>query len=317
MPDSASPTAPSPAADLPPGVTGDAAFDVLLGRMQAKGDFPALSDSVSRIVEITSSEKGSVADLADQILRDVALTQKLLRLVNSVHFAHPGRSGVSSVSRAVILVGFNAVRNMALSVVLMEHMKDKVNTGQLKQDFLHAMLAGSLAGELCAVPHDVEDAFVGAMFQNLGRMLAGFYFPGEAAEVRRLVVAGQYASGEDGASAKTLGVSYENLGINVAKLWGMPETLLRCMRKPSGVPPPKPPDQPLERLRWTTLAASEIADVLLTAEPAQQAPRLARLAERYARTLTLTPKGVEAAILKARQKLKTLAQALRLDLTMK
>lgn len=320
MPDSASPAAPGPAlhsvpdpaAALPAAAPGDDAFDVLLRRMQAKGDFPALSDSVSRIVEITSSEKGSVAELADQILRDVALTQKLLRLVNSVHFASPGRSGISSVSRAVILVGFNAVRNMALSVVLLEHMKDKDNTGQLKQDFLHAMLAGSLAGELATASHEVEEAFIGAMFQNLGRMIAGFYFADEAAQVRRLVAAGQYVTGEEGASLKMLGVSYETLGLNVAKLWGMPESLLRCMRKPTGTPPARPPEQPEERMRWIALAANEIAEVLLRSEPAQQASRLAKLAERYARTLVLTPKAIEAATARARQKMKALAQVLRL-----
>jgi eukaryotic-like serine/threonine-protein kinase len=313
MPDSASPAPSDPVASLPATTVADDAFDALLLRMQAKGDFPALSDSVSQILEITSSEKGSLSELTDQILRDVALTQKLLRLVNSVHFAHPGRAGITSVSRAVILVGFNAVRNMALSVVLLEHMQDKDDTGQLKQDFLHALLAAALAGELCVVPHDVEEAFVGGMFQNLGRMLAGFYFPDEAMQVRRLVAAGQYVGGEDSASIKILGVSYENLGINVAKLWGMPEALLRSMRKPTGMPPQKAVDQPAERLRWTILAASEVADVLLQGEPAQQAARLGKLTDRYARALTLSPKAMDAAIAKARQKQRTLAQALKLD----
>jgi hypothetical protein len=67
-------------------------------------------------------------------------------------------------------------------------------------------------------------------------------------------------------------------------------------------------------MRWIALAANEIADVLLRVEPAHQASRLAKLADRYARTLVLTPKAVEAAIQRARQKLRTLAQALRLDL---
>lgn len=310
MTDSASPPYAQEGAPL---ATGDEAFDALLLRMQAKGDFPALSDSVGKIIEITSSERGSVAELSDQILRDVALTQKLLRLVNSVHYAHPGRVGVTSVSRAVIMLGFNAVRNMALSVVLLDHMDDKTNAAQLKQDLLHAMLAGTLAGEFSPTPSDAEEAFIGAMFQNLGRMLAGFYFPEEAATVRRLVAARAFASGEEGASVKTLGVSYENLGLNIARLWGMPETLLRCMRKPEGQPPARPPEVPAERMRWIAAGANEVAEALLQSPTADLAARLSKLTDRYARALGLAPRAMDAAVLRAREKLRTLAQALRIE----
>ena len=60
---------------------------------------------------------------ADEILKDVALTNKLLRLVNTAHFTHGGGGGISTVSRAVALVGFAGIRNMALSLVLLEHMQ--------------------------------------------------------------------------------------------------------------------------------------------------------------------------------------------------
>ena len=312
MTDSASPAAPEAPGGAPL-ATGDEAFDALLLRMQAKGDFPALSDSVGKIIEITSSERGSVAELSDQILRDVALTQKLLRLVNSVHYASPGRTGVTSVSRAVIMLGFNAVRNMALSVVLLDHMDDKANAAQLKQDLLHAMLAGTLAGEFSPTPADAEEAFIGAMFQNLGRMLAGFYFPDEAATVRRLVAARAFASGEEGASVKTLGVSYENFGLNVARLWGMPESLLRYMRKPEGQPPARAPEALAERMRWVAAGANEVAEALLQAPPAELPHRLSRLTDRYARALGLAPRAMDAAVLRAREKLRSLAQALRID----
>ena len=56
------------------------------------------------------------------ILDDVALTNKLLRLVNTAHYAQAGGGSVSTISRAVSLVGFTGIRNMALSLVLLEHM---------------------------------------------------------------------------------------------------------------------------------------------------------------------------------------------------
>ena len=170
---------------------GNATLDFLLRRMRHKSDFPALSDSVARIQRVANSEDDSISDLTHEILKDVALTNKLLRLVNSVHYAHASRGSISTVSRAVSLVGFNAVRNMALSLVLLDHMQDKQHASQMREEFLRAMMAGSVAAELCSTTQAAEEAFIGAMFQNLGRMLCEFYFPEEARQVRSLVASGQ------------------------------------------------------------------------------------------------------------------------------
>ena len=52
--------------------------------MRHKSDFPALSDSVARIQRVANSEDDSISDLTHEILKDVALTNKLLRLVKDV-----------------------------------------------------------------------------------------------------------------------------------------------------------------------------------------------------------------------------------------
>ena len=57
---------------------------------------------------------------------------------------------------------------------------------QLRTEFLRSLLAASLASDLCTVVREGEEAFIGALFQNLGRMLAGFYLPDEARRHRRL-----------------------------------------------------------------------------------------------------------------------------------
>ena len=83
-------------------------LDFLLRRMRHKSDFPALSDSIARIQRIAASENESLASLSSEILKDVALTNKLLRLVNSAHFTHAGGGSISTVSRAVALIGRDA-----------------------------------------------------------------------------------------------------------------------------------------------------------------------------------------------------------------
>ena len=102
-------------------------LEFLLRRMRHKSDFPALSDSVLRIQRVATSENESLGSLSDEILKDVALTNKLLRLVNTAHYAQAGGGSVSTVSRAVALVGFAGIRNMALRLVLLEHMQDKAH----------------------------------------------------------------------------------------------------------------------------------------------------------------------------------------------
>lgn len=286
---------------------GNSTLEFLLRRMRHKSDFPAMSDSVVRIQGMASSETESINSVTNEILKDVALTNKLLRLVNSAHYS---RGNISTVSRAVSLVGFNGIRNMALSLVLLEHMQDKGNANVLKEEFLRSLMAASIAGELCPLARETEEAFIGAMFHNLGRLLAQFYFPEEANVVRGLVSSIRQPVSEATASASVLGLSFEALGLGVAKAWGLPEGIQRCMRKPAGDPPLRVPVESLERLRWMSQAANEIADTLLYAEPKVRDAKLAAVAKHYAKTLGVSPGDVQAATTIARKKLVDMALAM-------
>lgn len=300
------------AAAAVPSTTRSATLDFLLRRMRHKSDFPALSDSVARIQRVANSESDSVSDLTHEILKDVALTHKLLRLVNSVHYARESRGSISTVSRAVSLVGFNAVRNMALSLVLLDHMQDKAHAGRMREEFLRAMMAGSIAAELCTSAQEAEEAFIGAMFQNLGRMLCEFYFPEEAQQIRALVEGARFAGGEQAAATQVLGLSLEELGTGVARVWSLPESLQRCMRTPLGSPPLRAPERGVERLRWAARAANEAASTLLHSPSELAEARLGQLAAQYARTLAMSVEAIGASTLRARQKLVALAEALDL-----
>ncbi|HEY8707206.1 MAG TPA: HDOD domain-containing protein, partial [Burkholderiaceae bacterium] len=299
--------------------SGNGTLDFLLRRMRHKSDFPALSDSVARIQRVANGENESLASLSGEILKDVALTNKLLRLVNSAQFSNAGGS-ISTVSRAVALVGFAGIRNMALSLVLLEHMPDKAQANQLKEEFLRSLMAGMLASELGARARDSEEAFIGAMFQNLGRLLTEYYFAEEARQVRGIVAGiGPAGAGagvsEEAASVSVLGLSFEALGLGIAKVWGLPATLQGCMRKPRGEPPVREPQETAERLRWLTFAANQIADTLLCSEPGQARARVAEVAKRYARTLGVDVARIEAAAEVAQQRLAQMAQVMNLQVS--
>ena len=299
--------------------TQSGALEFLLRRMRHKSDFPALCDSIARIQRVTHSVNPSLGSLSGEILKDVALANKLLRLVNTSHYSPAGGS-ISTVSPAVALIGFSGVRNMAMSLVLLEHMHDKAHANQLKEDNLRSLMAGMLASELGTQAHDSEAAFIGAMFQNLGRMLAEFYFPEEARQVRGMVAAsgaaGVAGTGgalvEESASSSVLGMSFEALGVGVARSWGLPPALQGCMRKPRGEPPAHEPKDAGERLRWLSFASNQITDALLHSAPEQARAQVAKMARRYARTLGVDPARIEAAAETARLRLVQMARVVNL-----
>ena len=285
-------------------------LEFLLRRMRNKSDFPALSESIGRIQNMATSEKESISSVTNEILKDVALTNKLLRLVNSAHYARG--SSVGTVSRAVSLVGFNGIRNMALSLVLLEHMQDKTNAHLLKEEFLRALMAGSIAAELGTNQMEREEAFIGALFQSLGRMLSQFYFSEEANSIRNLVSAPREPISEEAASTRVLGLSYEALGLGVSKAWGLPESIQRCIVKPSGIPPSQPPKDEQMRLRWSTRAANEMADAMLHSDAKVVDARLVQITKNYARALGMNTEQVQAATATARKKLVELAGAMEI-----
>ncbi len=295
--------------------SGNGTLDFLLRRMRHKSDFPALSDSVARIQRVANSENESLANLSSEILKDVALTNKLLRLVNTAHYSNASGK-ISTVSRAVSLIGFVGIRNLAMSLVLVEHMQDKAHANQLKEEFLRALMAGMLASELGTMVRDSEEAFLGAMFQNLGRLLTEYYFPEEARRVRDLVGGTGRVTptiAEESASVNVLGLSFEALGLGVAKAWSLPQTLQVCMRKPTGDPPARQPVDATDRLRWLTVAANQITDAMLRVDGVPLKASIAEVAKQYARALGVSAARIEAAAESAQLRLTQMAQAMNLD----
>jgi HD-like signal output (HDOD) protein len=289
-----------------------AALEFLLRRMKHKTDFPALSESVVRIQRLAGSDTESLKSLADEILRDVALTNKLLRMVNTAHFTAVAGGGISTVSRAVALVGFAGIRNMALSVLLLEHMGDKAHAALLKQEFLRALMAGTMAGELSPLARESEEAFLSAMFQNLGRLLTEYYFPEEALQIRQQVAGRDHAAARDQAALRVLGIDLEDLGAGVAKAWGLPETLQKALRVPGGDVPHHPVAPGVERLRWLGRGANAMAEAMLGADGEAQAQALQAAAELYAPVLGVAPRQMVSAAHESRTRLGQMAKALGL-----
>ena len=79
---------------------------------------PSLPAIVTRLIEVVNSPDSSADDAAKLIEKDPALTSKIIRLANSAFYGIP--RSISSVSTAVVILGFSTIRSIALSVALMK-----------------------------------------------------------------------------------------------------------------------------------------------------------------------------------------------------
>lgn len=290
--------------------TGHATLEFLLRRMRRTSDFPAMSQQILRVQRLASSETENLNSLTNEILKDVALTNKLLRLVNSAHYQHVGGGHINTVSRAVGLIGFAGIRNMAMSLVLLDHMDNKAHATQLKAEFLRALLAADLATALGPRTRDSEEVFIGALFQGLGRLLSEFYFPDEAQQVRATVATGKAT--EEQAATAVLGLGYQALGQGVGKAWGLPASMLKLMRHPETSPPLRPPTDATEHMHWLAVAGNELADVFLKPSVAEHPALLRQVAARLAPCLGCSAGHIEQVTQAAREQLALTADAIGL-----
>lgn len=295
------------------GAGKQATLDFLLRRMRHKSDFPALSESVSAINKLASSENESINKLSNSILKDFALTNKLLRLVNSAYFRPAGGGNISTVSRAVIVLGFEAVRNIAITVLLFEHLQNKANANQLKEEFLRANLAGILAKDLSAAAEmrDLEQTFICALFHSLGRLLAQFYFPEESEEIRRLMA--QKECSEEQAALHVLGICFEDLGVGIARQWGFPPLIVNTMRKlPPG--PVKRPVNQEERLHMLAGMSNELCSVIAQAAPEQRDREMRKAMARFKGPVPLDDKAIEETVRRSIEEMAEFARIIHLNL---
>ena len=255
-------------------------LDFLLRRMRHKSDFPALSESISTINRIASSESEGVTMLSNAILKDVALTSKLLKVVNAAYYTQYGGGTISTVSRAVVILGFDAVRNLALTLMLFDHLQNQEHAAQLKDEFVRSLYGGIIAKGLA---HKVgvrngEEGFICALFHSLGKLLCMFYLMEEVEETNRVMQ--QKNMSEENASVSVLGMSYHEIGIGVAKAWNFPDQISHSMRSLPADKIKKPATD-MERLNVLSAFSHEISRMATQEEGQEKIKELLRITQRF------------------------------------
>jgi HD-like signal output (HDOD) protein len=205
-------------------------LEKVLRRIRRTKDFPTISKYLIEINQKLSdhSIQTSASELANIILKDYALTNKLLKLVNSAFYGFVAGK-VTTVTRAVVLLGYDNVRMAAISLVLFEHFKNNSAIKDLKDATIRSFWCGLLAKEIAKMQYliDPEEAFICALLNQLGKLLIIYHMPEEFREIK--CQAAHQGAKETKIVKQVLGVSYKELGIAVAKQWNFPERIFKTM----------------------------------------------------------------------------------------
>jgi HD-like signal output (HDOD) protein len=189
-----------------------------------QAELPAMAAVVQDLHRIIEGDKSSVQQLADVLLRDAALTSKVLRIGNSVYY-NPSQEPIRTISRAIVLIGFDNVRQIGLSVALIDGLLAHSSRDQLAEllarSFHAAVQARNIAGYV--VNKRTEEVFIAALLHNVGE-LAFWGCAGEVADDLASALA-QPGVDEDEVVMELLGISFRQLSLGLVKSWNLGDTV--------------------------------------------------------------------------------------------
>ncbi len=192
-------------------------------------ELPAMSSNVQELISLSHSTRSAAYDLSKVILKDYSLTNKVLQVVNSAYYSI-GHS-ISSISKAVTILGFDAVRDLATAIALFEDfLKSGVEKKEISKILTRSFLSGLQAREMVVAKNInvlPEEAFICALMHHLGKIITCIYMPDVYKNIESQVAGG--VPEETAARSLLDDLTYSELGREVAKFWNMSEKIIGSM----------------------------------------------------------------------------------------
>jgi len=188
---------------------------------------PSFSTTVAKVLEVCNSPKTSPNELNKVISLDPVLTGKVLTLINSAYYSLPKK--VSSLTRAIIMLGINTVKNLALSTAIMGSVGGKGSFHALDTDnfWTHSICTGVtskiLAASIGVPAAQREEYFVAGLLHDLGKIPLNNRFPDEYTQALEMANAKQISLYQ--AEDLTLGIYHCLTGKMIAEKWKLSEAL--------------------------------------------------------------------------------------------
>ncbi len=269
--------------------------------------FPAFADNIRELLGIMEDPYYPVYEVSRIILRDVSLTTQVLKLVNTIYFQSRQRQ-VHTISNAVMLMGFEEVRDLAVGLMLFENFQKSASLDKVKKLICQSFFMAISAQELARQDHTLEneELFLTALLYNFGELVAAYYFPEKYRQVLDLVQENQIS--QTRAVHQVFHFSLERLGEALLKNWNFPDTL--CSRL-MDLKQPGPGTGPEGKQRRFFGGIHEYSQALLN--PEYSPVHREKLQSKMARDLEIDPEIMAQSLAACTHRLQTLVRVLSLD----
>lgn len=189
-------------------------------------DLPTLPRTVLRITEMVNDPRASARDLSRIITDDQVLTARLLKLVNSSFYGFPQR--VSTVTGAIVLIGFDAIRNLLLTTSVFDLFPSRTSRDRRHQESLWDHSLGCAIGAKtigAMLRHEkLEELFVAGLLHDLGKIVEMTMLPEYFARIAARVAEGRLLISV--AESEVLGCTHADIGRLLAQRWNLPAKLI-------------------------------------------------------------------------------------------
>ncbi|MCF6238056.1 MAG: HDOD domain-containing protein [Candidatus Marinimicrobia bacterium] len=176
------------------------------------------------VLDISKDDDSTVSDLTQVILQDPTMTARILKLVNTVFYNPQGKS-ISTISRAIVLLGLEAVCNICLTIKLIDTLVKKENRVRLTQEMGQSIHAAVQARNIAKERGDKEpeEIFVATLLMQIGNM--AFWCSNHEATERLDKALKTSSAPPEQVEQETLGFPLRDLTKSLSKEWSLGETL--------------------------------------------------------------------------------------------
>lgn len=194
-------------------------------------DMPSLPDTMMQIIRLTEDPDSTVQDLEEVILKDQALTSKVLQLANSTHYGYSRR--ISTISEATVLLGFQTIKSIALASSVNKILVKELPGYGLKKNMLWeqsqscAIIARFIAKKLRLKNINPEEAYIAGLLRDIGKVILNYYVTNEFYQIIEIVQSGEKTFLE--AEKEVLGFDHGQIGAKVAEKWNFPVDLVEAI----------------------------------------------------------------------------------------
>jgi HD-like signal output (HDOD) protein len=193
----------------------------------ARKNLPTIPVVLARILQLVDADKANGKELIAVIEHDQALTAKILRLANSAFFGQSRR--VAAIPRAVVLLGFTTVRNLALGVKVWDVLGAGIARSRVDELWAHAVAVGLATRSLATRLRigDPEEGFTAGLLHDVGRLVLAMRFRDE---YWRIVGGAGEVQPIHELEAATFGVDHAEVAGWMLEAWSLPPMIVDAVR---------------------------------------------------------------------------------------